>query len=330
MYEQLLSAGTGKKIYHFPESGPGPKTVRSGDDQIGFFGEVTDLELFQPWEIAVAGKLYSGTELTPSGGIWLKFIYKGKFLFIPKQQFRLSISYQDLYASGLVYGVDGDGKYPAGPGTYQLVQMTKQENDKTWVLKPRLLTGAATDPATGTTEATTLDSEWTQLLGRCYEGSAGNVQGKFANYTFAQLGFGNRTNSWTQNSLTTNTAQAYIRGGNNALDAITGATPTVKTDNAVTSGWRPVLELIPANLPKLPYNITDKTYGNYPVSILNFVQPTDAIESPIFPHQAPWPYAIPCISQYPTYPDSLTNPTWYYWTSVDSDIDAFTISVSHV
>ena len=97
----------GDTSYRDTYSGIGRDTLFAGDEQCGFFGEVTVEELFGTGKDA--GELITTVGITQ--GInqnltenWLKFAWKGKILFYPKKSIRHSISWDHIYAEGAVYG----------------------------------------------------------------------------------------------------------------------------------------------------------------------------------------------------------------------------------
>jgi len=69
-------------VGHFSDSGPGPKKLRMGDWEFGYFGEVTtDMSLLPTFsEVAAAGGFTKGND-TPT--VWRKFIVGGKIIYVP-------------------------------------------------------------------------------------------------------------------------------------------------------------------------------------------------------------------------------------------------------
>jgi hypothetical protein len=110
----LMGVKTGQQ--YFPNSGPGNKTLKAGDVNIGYFGAVTSAELFNGWEVSTAVSLTAGSAFNDTNTTWLKFVYNGKFLFIAKEPVRRQLAWDDIYKAGAVYGVKGNGPYPT-PGS---------------------------------------------------------------------------------------------------------------------------------------------------------------------------------------------------------------------
>ena len=82
---------------------PGPKALRGGNLQAGFFGEVPVSEFITGDELARRIGLTAGVSQF-SNEPWLKFSYLGKVEFVAKKSFRHSISWDDINAVGAVFG----------------------------------------------------------------------------------------------------------------------------------------------------------------------------------------------------------------------------------
>lgn len=126
----------------FPYTGIGPSKLSKGDWRAGWFGEVNDAELFNGPDFISAVKVVvegrglpfpatlNRTSATNQNMRWQKFVYNGKILFIPlygvssAYPFPLSsannlhgnnrpmTTWNELYAAGLLYGIDGVGYVP--------------------------------------------------------------------------------------------------------------------------------------------------------------------------------------------------------------------------
>lgn len=151
MIEQLISSGSKGQTY-FPNSGPSRKTLLKGNEVIGYFGTITAVELFDGWEVSSFLGLTAGLVNKETGNIWMKYIYRGKFLFVCKDLLRTSVAWNDLYKVGAVYGAKGNGPYPvSGFPTDQFRVMLKEEAGypAPWKLAVRVLKGALADPYVG-------------------------------------------------------------------------------------------------------------------------------------------------------------------------------------
>lgn len=61
---ELMQGSSGGIRPSYPNSGPGIKTLQYGDEQLGYFGEVTGAELFTANEFISLAKAYFGTRET--------------------------------------------------------------------------------------------------------------------------------------------------------------------------------------------------------------------------------------------------------------------------
>lgn len=117
-----------------------------GDEDVGYFGEVTNAEMFTADELAAQLPTMVGLKIaTNDPDPWLKFFWYGKYLFIKKRPLYTSITgaqnsptcWNKLYRAGLLYGEDGFGTYNDGFPTLQLKFVTKDE----FRFKVRTITG---------------------------------------------------------------------------------------------------------------------------------------------------------------------------------------------
>jgi hypothetical protein len=89
-------------------SGPGNQTLKAGDLSCGYYGLVNPND-FTDWEsICNWSRVTHSSRSTTAVQDWLKFAHKGKILFVPRQPIAYA-NWNNLYAAGLVYGVDGPG-----------------------------------------------------------------------------------------------------------------------------------------------------------------------------------------------------------------------------
>lgn len=115
-------------------TGPGPQTIWMGDWRFGYFGPVSGAEFFGPTDLCalcgVPGAYTSGAE-------WHKFAFRGKVLYFPFNLISTNVSWNRLYALGLVFGVDGPG--PSGHGNTPTNQMkfVNKDDDRFIVRLPR-------------------------------------------------------------------------------------------------------------------------------------------------------------------------------------------------
>ncbi|WP_311948952.1 hypothetical protein [Halomonas piscis] len=273
--DQLIASGDGLSIfvsaYYVGASqgsavlayGPGPQTLQAGDMSSGYFGEVSAAEFYAGDRLALELGVTEGVLQNSDAG-WMKLASKGKVLFIPKQSFMHSVSWDHLYARGIVYGTNDEGKNPRGTPTNQFT--TVEHGGNRFIV--RLMTGAnadpfpESDPLFFTDDMVNMDigagSEWNDLMYRVHadvpasDGSDGmradrhggpQVGDNWATFSNAELnvGTGNGRSTWCQEASDSAASMAY-RGG----DDVAYFYSNYATHAISTLGWRPVLELIPA------------------------------------------------------------------------------------
>lgn len=284
MIEQLISSGSKGQTY-FPNSGPGRKTLLKGNEVIGYFGTITAVELFDGWEVSSFLGLTAGLVNKETGNIWMKYIYRGKFLFVCKDLLRTSVAWNDLYKVGAVYGAKGNGPYPvSGFPTDQFRVMLKEEAGypAPWKLAVRVLKGALADPYVGvdyTAMGLVADGiEYNDLIYRLLTLNANSRPNTavFEQWTGADLG---NTAAGGGYTVLQETSQDNINNTN--VRGPTGSTlSSVKA--SVTAGreaWRPMFELITGDVVFAPYRVHQEYTGNAgPLSVTGtFV---DAVQNP--------------------------------------------------
>lgn len=236
MLEHLMAISV-KVSVGIPDSGPGPTTLKAGDINEGYFGITTLSELFTPDQVVAAGPMSKGTPNatanTDQAG-WLKFIKAGKIFYIAKRPFRITdIAWSDIYAAGLVYGTNDNGKYPIGTPVNQLRTLTKVSGGKTYTFKVRLPQVANADPAPGTAIANGTDTEWT-MFERCLP-TVGNP------LVWDTLGTANVNSLLSMGMESRITYPEYfVQGGGNSNYGTRGFGQKVNYG----TNWRPVLEII--------------------------------------------------------------------------------------
>lgn len=225
MIEALL-ATISSAVQEYPNSGPGSKTLIAGNEDIGFFGEVSSSEL-----ITYAGLKshlgFSAGNVGPDVG-WLKFMHKGVVKFIAKKACYYSLTWNALYAAGGIYGTNDNGRYPATTPKNQYKPFTVPDGTKTCKLVPRLLSGAPTDPVgQNAGEVTDYNSEYSDLLYRIIAGTHVN-SGAFAKYVKTDVTM--QSAHTVMETISTNAARMLIRGYNGNVGpsaiSLTKADPT--------------------------------------------------------------------------------------------------------
>lgn len=239
-----LQLGIGAKT-RYKNSGPGPQILEYGDTQAGFFGEVSATELFSTSALREQVGLSTIGTVVIEYPIWLKFIYKGKFLFIPKSPLSYGYSWSMLYEKGLVYGVDDVGPTELFSHLEQTNQLRVVIKDG-YRFKVRLIEADPENPSTTYTSTATRadydkESEWNTLFYRIVRETPEEVLGpKWADYPTSEIVTSLYSLSKTHAAQN---AESYVNvslGANNAINY----KRIVNLDTVSAShGWRPVLEL---------------------------------------------------------------------------------------
>ena len=93
----------GNKIWPVINTGPGPRILRAGDLQAGFYGEVPASEFITGDELCrLAGITQGGSQFSDEP--WLKFSYLNETIFVAKKPIRYSISWDHINEKGCVFG----------------------------------------------------------------------------------------------------------------------------------------------------------------------------------------------------------------------------------
>lgn len=245
MFEMLLGGGA-KGQTNFPDSGPGSKNLLYGNEQLGYFGTLTQAEFLSLGKIRNAFNFYSGLDESAAYE-WIKVFYKGRVLFFPRTTIAYNMNWNQLYAAGLVYGVDGPGYAPAGTPVNQFKILNVGRD----VLKIRLFTADSNaDPTTFVSQqlltsggANITGSEWVSLVYALVQNAPVGYSGpKWSLFTPNSFGWGGRK---IHTQRTMSNSPSYAQHVDNVYSYAAAKTEV--------NYWLPVFELIPGNeLPLLP------------------------------------------------------------------------------
>lgn len=131
--------------------GPGPQNLLQGDNNLGYFGSM------QSGEFINANDLVAKTTLTTFATtmgiinpfpLWHKFVRNNKVIIVPEGPIGNSLSWNQLYAAGMVFGTDDTG--PTA-GTITGNTPTKQDTKVTIgsdTFRIRLMRGMSEGPIT--------------------------------------------------------------------------------------------------------------------------------------------------------------------------------------
>lgn len=181
-----------------------------------FLGEIDAASFITGNALTTAVGITLGTSLSNDTAGWLKYLHKGKTLYIAKRPLRRSIGWDDLDTKGVVFGTT---TVVIGGLTY----------------KVRLMTGATGNPYA----AGSAGGEWNDLI---YPVHVDDPSGKnWASYTSADLGIVS-TGGYTfcQETYLSDTSRRCVRGGTTLIGMSNLAASAGNTSNS----WRPVLELV--------------------------------------------------------------------------------------
>lgn len=236
MLEFLLTlSGGGHKT--FPDSGPGPKTIAIGNENIGYFGKVTADQMLDRFELMTLLPIPSATVLAPAGNQvfeWLKFVFEGKYLFIPALPIYQTLSWNDVYNAGYMYPTNDNGLYPTTTPTQQrkLLTVFDAPDNRQYGYIVRSIKGAMNDPNGGTAVGQLGENEFDNLFTLLPGAGTSNW------VSLNGLGLLNITQNTQSANTNTFAARQYNSGTGQALF-------TALSKAATNTWWRPVLELVP-------------------------------------------------------------------------------------
>lgn len=250
MLEAMISSGAGgNKTY--PDSGPGPKTLKNGSEDLGYFGSLLASEFFTLEELRKQTDFWIGTDNAPSP-TWVKMFLDKKIIYIPTQPLVIGVGWNALYAKGLVYGTDDTGVVPGTPAVNQLVYVSKQKES----FKVRLFKSQVADPASHGgleaigTSAVLKAAEW----GRVISAIVSPRQNGYTGDNWALFPVGSSLLAGTSLAVSQNTRQADQTSDLGINNTQVGLIP--KSSNGYI--WFPLLEYTPG---LAVYRSHDPLYG---------------------------------------------------------------------
>lgn len=229
---------------YFPETGPGPTTLQKGTWREGYFGTVTQADLFAPAELITALNVgWTANTIAAANNPWHKFIIDGKILFIPQLSLA-QINLAAIYDAGLMYGTDDTGARPAGTGgmlarTPVNQKKTVTKNNLTYLVRlPKASAAPTTEFLTDFTanDARWGEGEWNRTMGRMgYALSTLNTRSRLGQQAPYTTNNGNMTYAYTQHLQNNAVTCGFCA---TAMDV-----PFSLTYSSNYFAWRPVLEL---------------------------------------------------------------------------------------
>lgn len=221
----------------YPGSGPGQQWLQAGDEQLGYFGEVAAADMITNANLKTHLGLASGSVRADQG--YLKFFYKGKVVFIGKNTFATSLTWNQLYAAGGIYGTKDNGRYPATTPVNQYKPLVWQNAGKSYRMIPRAMTCApepfenSQDPLSG--------NEYSDLMGRLFVNAAFPGSGQWGRYTAAQLNM--NVVHMGPETRGSNTSYAAVRGYSGGTTYTSLLSLTKADASGYSQHFRMVLEI---------------------------------------------------------------------------------------
>lgn len=220
---------------HFPDTGAGPAKLLRGDWKRGYFGRVPIANFITALDLSNAVGYTTGAVNTDANLThWLKFVYKGKILFIPNAYVRSSATFRTLYDAGLVYGVEGNGSWPSGATAMNGAAVA--QNKKVTIAGKQYRVRLMTNSDLGTDQYVNTDAGWAggEFI-QLYAAAALSPSRSIVPPRWDDI-----TTLPSSGTMHFNSGSSIcVMGGGSPADAATTASTTQATQ------WTPVLELIP-------------------------------------------------------------------------------------
>ncbi len=165
----VASVKNGERVFgsrlieaYYLDVGPGPTDIKFGTWWEGYFGPVEVSELLTHLEIN--GQLgITAAQYTPAQ--YHKFMFRGRILFIPETR-TASMTYNQQYNSGLVFGTDDGGAVPTG-SVSRNQRRTVQKNGREFVIRFPYNAAYTIKQASGLNAANYLaEGEWLNTMVR--------------------------------------------------------------------------------------------------------------------------------------------------------------------
>lgn len=227
--------------------GPGATELLRGNNELGYFGTVTEAQLFSALEVQTG----AGVSASNIGVIfWEKFIYKGKILYMPSRAIHPGISWNGLYSVGCVFGTNDTGIGDHGLSPRNQRRIISKGDDDFIIRLPRFTTRQdATPPVPGGStisiaHSEIYGSEWVQCMCALYGAFLGVNVGKYQPVH-------NRIPGAPEWPSSGNPSATMGMEYSTTMSMLAIASPVTiynghsSYQRTVNIAWRPVLELVP-------------------------------------------------------------------------------------
>lgn len=217
-----------------------------GDEEVGYFGKLSQAELFTAPELRTAVGLTTGTPNVWTGS-WIKMFSRGKVIFFPDAGLNNDLSWPMLYVRGITSGRDSVDSPGTSAATNQRKVVTRGDNDyvvRLFHSAPSYLNDIAGTLSMGVADPRIVDSEWSQIICRLLNYATPSWTGVL--WKLFQIGelMSSTTTSgaanrwyWSAPDSTAGYMQHYQLGINNGYI-------NMYSNTRANLGWYPVLELV--------------------------------------------------------------------------------------
>lgn len=233
------------QIVTVPRRGAGPNTLLAGDYNYGYFGSIASASFINANALKAAVG-FPAPVITAVSPKWHKYARNGKVLFVPETALTANtVTWQQLYTAGLVFGSGDNGPYNGGSNVLQNAQVTIGAD----TYRVRIMRGYNDDyntypPATLVSEPVeTFTCEWDDLIyPLSFYVPAVQRMANRANLTLAQMGLSSVSVLVQEKTVSGASTNILYRGSGAA--ARTGITQRGQSTYSTAGVWWPVLELI--------------------------------------------------------------------------------------
>jgi hypothetical protein len=219
-----------------------------GDEQVGYFGQLSQAELFTAPELRTAVGLTTGTPNVWEGN-WIKMFSRGKVIFFPDAGLNNGMSWPMLYVRGITSGRNGFDAPGTSPATIQRKVVTRGDNDyvvRLFHSAPSYLSDIAGTLSMGVADPRIVNSEWSQIICRLVDYRTNQWTGEL--WKLFKVGdlmnstaTANLANRWywsAPDSLAGYMADYQLGVNNGCIN--------MYSNTRANLGWYPVLELVTA------------------------------------------------------------------------------------